>query len=215
MSYYKAAGRAQGNMLNYAKSYLDKETYERAVKANKKAMTGIYIYVVLVFAAMLVPLIFLGKLPKEVIVTCVLCACFSPVVFLPLYYLTFGKEWNRYVKWYTKSGRTTRFSFDADSGGKASMPDIQKILSRTEGIANAHITDIRGGRDYIKITYDNGYVMKAYGELEIGGFVVYKSSINGWQPPHDTEEFSEKDREKIILDVIAGRGPDKVNITFR
>lgn len=82
-------------------------------------------------------------------------------------------------------------------------------------IENAKLIDVRGGMWDVTITYDNGYIMKAAGELQPKAkFCVYKRSMKAWQPPHDMEEFTSEDLMKIIADVTAKNGPDCVQIIF-
>lgn len=119
MSYYnRAAGNAEGKMLVYARNYLDKKTYEKVLSANRKAMTGLKLYIVLVLAMLLLPVFLLGKIPMELTTGIILAGCFSPVIYFPLYYTTFGKDWNKYVKWYTKSGRLVPFTYDDSQESK-------------------------------------------------------------------------------------------------
>ncbi|SCY74980.1 Imm74 family immunity protein [Butyrivibrio sp. INlla14] len=74
---------------------------------------------------------------------------------------------------------------------------------------------IRGGRDYIKFDLENGYIVKAEGEMLIGGkFVVYKNTMKAWEPPHENEEFCEKDIEGIIAEVQRITTKDTVQLVF-
>ena len=44
---------------------------------------------------------------------------------------------------------------------------------------------ITGGMNYIKFDLENGYVIKAEGELLAGRkFVVYTDTMKTWEPPH-------------------------------
>ena len=46
---------------------------------------------------------------------------------------------------------------------------------------------ISGTRSIITFDYENGYVLKAKGELLTDGiFTVYRSSIQNWEPPTTT-----------------------------
>lgn len=60
---------------------------------------------------------------------------------------------------------------------------------------------ITGTSSYVKIEYD-GKIVKASGEMIVGGFVAFKSSMKAWEEPHQSEEFSSEIRDKIIYDVI-------------
>lgn len=83
------------------------------------------------------------------------------------------------------------------------------------GNLGSEITDIRGGLDYATITYDNGYVIKVYGQLMPGAnFIAYKSSIKKWEAPYDMELLTTEMKEKLIADVESKNSPEKVNIIF-
>jgi hypothetical protein len=52
---------------------------------------------------------------------------------------------------------------------------------------------ITGSMDYVKIDLENGYVLKAEGEMLLGRkFVVYKDTMKNWEPPHENEELCEE-----------------------
>lgn len=221
--HYRAAGRAQGSMLAYAKRCLKPEVYERVHKANRRVTIGVYVYIIIFFSLMFIPLGFLGKISTEVYMGFTICALLSPIVYFPLYYMTFGKEWNQYVKWYTKTDRRVPFIYEdmisketePENMPKAPRTDSEMEIVQKAGIQNAGISDIRGGMYDIKIIYDNGYVMKASGELAQGAkFYTYVKSMTKWQPPHDTEELTMIDAEKMIIDVLDRQGPERVWIVF-
>ncbi|MBM6616325.1 Imm74 family immunity protein [Bacillus suaedaesalsae] len=60
---------------------------------------------------------------------------------------------------------------------------------------------ITGTSSYVKIEYD-GKIVKASGEMIVGGFVVFKDSMKAGEEPHSTEEFNNEIRGKVIRDVI-------------
>lgn len=211
-------------MLAYARDCLDKKTYERILKASRKVSFGIYIFAVIEMLLLFMPLIFLGKISVEMSTAIILFAAFvSPALYFTLYCCSFGKDWNRYVKWYRNTDRLTPFSYE-NVDGKAS--GTVKVLSNRlnafeslkEGTAHdlsAKISDIRGSMYSVTITYDDGHVIKASGELMSGGiFCAYNRSLKKWQPPFDTEEFTVNEVMKIIKDVIDSEGPGKVSIIF-
>lgn len=193
---YKNAGRSQANMLAYAKNNLDPRTAKKVIKANKMSTLGMYIYIVIFFALMFIPISLIGKISNDLMLVLISFAIFSPVIYLGLYYTTFGKKWAQYVKWYTKTDKSEPFAYD-------------------EGVEDAQIIDIRGSNTEITITYDNGYVLKADGELTSDRtFSVYKSSVTHWEPPHAQEPFTMNDALKIVEDVKARRSSDKVRVEF-
>ena len=65
---------------------------------------------------------------------------------------------------------------------------------------------ITGSSSYIKFDLENGYVLKADGEMLIGKkFVVYKDSMKAWEPPHQDEKITEEQVIDII-DQVERRG---------
>ncbi|MBQ0064572.1 MAG: hypothetical protein KBT48_02330 [Firmicutes bacterium] len=84
------------------------------------------------------------------------------------------------------------------------------------GNLNASIVDIRGSMYYVKITYDNGYVIKVSGELFPGAtFIAYKRSIKKWEAPHENEILTAEMVKKLITDVEEKNAPGKVKIVFQ
>lgn len=74
---------------------------------------------------------------------------------------------------------------------------------------------ITGGNSYIKFDLENGYMLKAQGEMLINRtFVVYKSSIKNWESPHENEKLSEEQINKIIQEVNKGISKDTIKIEF-
>ena len=58
---------------------------------------------------------------------------------------------------------------------------------------------ITGGKGYVEFDLENGYVMKAEGEILINNtFLVYKDTMKSWEIPYNNEEVSDKQVEKII-----------------
>lgn len=87
--------------------------------------------------------------------------------------------------------------------------------SEPEGNLAASVSEIRGGLDYMRVIYDNGYEAKIYGELRPGAtFFAYKKSLTNWQPPHEGEQFTEAMREKLLADVNAKQTPSSVRVVF-
>ena len=69
-----------------------------------------------------------------------------------------------------------------------------------------------------KIVVDcQGRIITIEGEALLPGhgspdYVIYASSITGWDPPNDRLAFSEDDKEKIVLTI--NQGLDQRNITY-
>lgn len=74
---------------------------------------------------------------------------------------------------------------------------------------------ITGNRDHIKFDLENGYVMKAEGEILVGGrFVVYKNTMKCWEEPHKDEKVSDRQIEKIISEVQKNTNKNTVQLIF-
>ena len=55
---------------------------------------------------------------------------------------------------------------------------------------------ITGSMNYVKFDLENGYVVKAEGEMLVGKkFVVYRDTMKFWEPPHEHEELLEEQIE--------------------
>lgn len=61
--------------------------------------------------------------------------------------------------------------------------------------------NITGTSSYIKIEYNNK-IVKAQGEMIVGGFIAYKNTMVSWEPPHQNEKFNQEIRDTIINKVI-------------
>ena len=58
------------------------------------------------------------------------------------------------------------------------------------------------GRYDITFTFENGYVLKASGEiLYTDAFLCYKDSIKNWEPPHDNEPVTPEQFEELVKQV--------------
>ena len=50
---------------------------------------------------------------------------------------------------------------------------------------------IAGSMNYVKFDLENGYVIKAEGEMLVGRkFVAYMDTMKTWEPPHENEKIS-------------------------
>ena len=74
---------------------------------------------------------------------------------------------------------------------------------------------ITGGNSYIKFDFENGYILKAEGEMLINRtFVVYKSSMKNWESPHENEALSENQINEIIQEVNKSITENTIKIKF-
>ena len=74
---------------------------------------------------------------------------------------------------------------------------------------------ITGSSNYIKFDLENGYVVKASGEMLIDRtFLVYKDSMKFWDEPHDKEEISQNQIKKIIAEVERMSNENTVKLIF-
>ena len=61
---------------------------------------------------------------------------------------------------------------------------------------------ISGTRSIITFDYENGYVLKAKGELLTNGsFTAYRSSIQNWEPPYNHIRITESEIDKLVEEV--------------
>lgn len=74
---------------------------------------------------------------------------------------------------------------------------------------------IRGSRSYVTFDLENGYRIKATGEMLTKGiFLVYKDSMKEWEIPHDKEEVSENQIQEIIQQVKQNTKENSVQLIF-
>ena len=74
---------------------------------------------------------------------------------------------------------------------------------------------ITGTSGNITFDYENGYVLKAEGELLTdNSFLVYKSSIENWEPPYNHIRISQKEIDKLIEEVNSMTTEQTVLIEF-
>ncbi|WP_028041918.1 Imm74 family immunity protein [Candidatus Stoquefichus massiliensis] len=61
---------------------------------------------------------------------------------------------------------------------------------------------ITGEKSYIYFDLENDYTLKAEGELLYNNtFIVFKDSMEKWDPHHENEELSNKQIDEIIIGV--------------
>ena len=74
---------------------------------------------------------------------------------------------------------------------------------------------ITGSMNYVKFDLENGYVMKAEGEMLVGRkFVVYKDTMKSWEVPHEKEVVLDEQIESIIQEVKRNTNENTVQIIF-
>ena len=74
---------------------------------------------------------------------------------------------------------------------------------------------ISGTSGNMTFDYENGYVLKAEGELLTdGSFIVYRSSIENWEPPYNHIRISQKEIDKLIEEVSSMMTEQTVLIEF-
>ena len=87
---------------------------------------------------------------------------------------------------------------------------VEKIIF--ERYENMKIT---GSMNYVKFDLENGYVVKAEGEMLVGKkFVAYRDTMKFWEPPHEHEELLEEQIESIIQEVQRNMNENTVQIVF-
>ena len=74
---------------------------------------------------------------------------------------------------------------------------------------------IAGSMNYVKFDLENGYVIKAEGEMLVGRkFVAYMDTMKTWEPPHENEKISKEQIERIIQEVQKSMNENTVQIIF-
>ncbi len=86
---------------------------------------------------------------------------------------------------------------------------------------------ISGTRSIITFDYENGYVLKAKGELltdgsftvygELltdGSFTVYRSSIQNWEPPYNHIRITQNEIDKLVEEVDSMMTEQTIQIEF-
>ena len=74
---------------------------------------------------------------------------------------------------------------------------------------------ISGTRSIITFDYENGYVLKAEGELLTGGsYIVYRSSIQNWEPPYNHIPITQNEIDKLVEEVQSLMTEQTIQIEF-
>lgn len=74
---------------------------------------------------------------------------------------------------------------------------------------------ITGSMNYVKFDLENGYVIKAEGEMLVGRkFVAYTDTMKTWEAPHENEEISKEQIDRIIQEVQKSMNENTVQIIF-
>jgi hypothetical protein len=74
---------------------------------------------------------------------------------------------------------------------------------------------ITGSMNYVKFDLENGYVIKAEGEMLVGRrFVAYTDTMKAWESPHENEKISKEQIERIIQEVQKSMNENTVQIIF-
>ena len=74
---------------------------------------------------------------------------------------------------------------------------------------------ISGTRSIITFDYENGYVLKVEGELLTdGSFIVYRSSIQNWEPPYNHIPITENEIDKLVEEVNFRMTEQTIHLEF-
>ena len=74
---------------------------------------------------------------------------------------------------------------------------------------------ISGTSGNITFDYENGYVLKAEGELLTdNSFLVYRSSIQNWEPPYNHIPITQNEIDKLVEEVNSMMTEQTVLIEF-
>ena len=70
-------------------------------------------------------------------------------------------------------------------------------------------------RGNITFEYENGYVLKVEGELLTdGSFIVYRSSIQNWEPPYNHIPITQNEIDKLVEEVNFRMTEQTIQIEF-
>ena len=74
---------------------------------------------------------------------------------------------------------------------------------------------ISGTSGNVTFDYENGYVLKAEGELLTDGSVtVYRSSIQNWEPPYNHIRITQNEIDKLVEEVDSMITEKTIQIEF-
>ena len=74
---------------------------------------------------------------------------------------------------------------------------------------------ISGISGNITFDYENGYVLKAEGELLTdNSFLVYRSSIQNWEPPYNHIPITQNEIDKLVEEVDSMMTEQTIQIEF-
>lgn len=74
---------------------------------------------------------------------------------------------------------------------------------------------ITGSSSHVKFDLENGYAVKADGEMLVGGkFVAFKDSMTNWEPPYEDRKLSEDEVQEVIRQVKQNTNENTVQISF-
>ena len=74
---------------------------------------------------------------------------------------------------------------------------------------------ISGTSGNITFDYENGYVLKAEGELLTdNSFLVYRSSIQNWEPPYNHIRITQNEIDKLVEEVDSMMTEQTIHLEF-
>ena len=74
---------------------------------------------------------------------------------------------------------------------------------------------ISGTNSIIPFDYENGYVLKAKGELLTNGsFTAYRSSIQNWELPYNHIRITQNEIDKLVEEVQSMMTEQTIQIEF-
>lgn len=74
---------------------------------------------------------------------------------------------------------------------------------------------ISGTSGNITFDYENGHILNEEGELLTGGiFIVYRSSIQNWEPPYNHIPVTQNEIDKLVEEVNSIMTEQTIQIEF-
>jgi len=121
------------------------------------------------------------------------------LLFVVLYRKVVAKDWYEYTQQYRNKSLSESSNQVCSKETKEAEIETDETKAVSGPIGKPKITI---GRYDITFTFENGYVLKASGELlYTDAFLCYKDSIKNWEPPHDNEPVTPEQFEELVKQV--------------
>lgn len=97
-----------------------------------------------------------------------------------------------------------------------SLPYQRKTACSAAAFRKGPTMKITGDKSHITFELEDGYVLKAEGELlASGAFLVYRDTMEAWAPPHQAEPVTQSQIAAIIAWVKKNTNKNTVKLIFK